>query len=301
MSPSLLHKVCRALTDLPRSLRPTPHPRLIMTLLVKNEEEMLEQNLLFHKRMGVDGFIITDNNSTDRTPQIIEKYRQRGWVVEVIKELRTDYAQKQWVDRMVWLAKTKYGADWVINADADEFWLPNSRDFKAVFSSIRGNILLCGMRNVYPEEGKPWTEWGNTVHPIKNCQDYDLPLYHVFGEQKNKVAHRTDGYLQISMGNHKVAMFPSRKREGLITIYHYNVRTKAAFIEKMVKGGRTIEQRKSRHGGRHWRHFYQLYKEGRLEEEYDRIIGRTQYDRLISEGFICKDNPLPALFQDCPE
>lgn len=49
-----------------------------MTLLVKNEEGMLEENLQFHKAMGVDGFIITDNNSTDSTPDIIRKYKQKG-------------------------------------------------------------------------------------------------------------------------------------------------------------------------------------------------------------------------------
>ena len=39
---SLLTKTLRCLADLPRSLRSTPRPRLIMTLLVKNEALMLE-------------------------------------------------------------------------------------------------------------------------------------------------------------------------------------------------------------------------------------------------------------------
>ena len=64
-------KILRALADLPASFRRTRKPRLVMTLLVKNEEDMLERNLCFHKRMGVDAFIVTDNNSTDRTPEII--------------------------------------------------------------------------------------------------------------------------------------------------------------------------------------------------------------------------------------
>ena len=90
-----------------------------MTLLVKNEEELLEKNLLFHKAMGVDAFIVTDNNSADGTYGIIEKYRRKGWVVDVIRETATGYEQKEWVDRMIWRAKTSFGADWVINADAE--------------------------------------------------------------------------------------------------------------------------------------------------------------------------------------
>lgn len=79
-----------------------------MTLLVKNEEELLEQNLIFHKQMGVDGFIVTDNNSTDHTPDILRKYKELGWIKEIIQEPATDYRQKKWVDRMVWCAKTVF-------------------------------------------------------------------------------------------------------------------------------------------------------------------------------------------------
>ena len=60
---SLLHlgtKFGRALLDIPSLLRPTRQPKLIMTLLVKNEAELLAQNLRFHRAMGVDAFIITD-------------------------------------------------------------------------------------------------------------------------------------------------------------------------------------------------------------------------------------------------
>ena len=114
----MMRKIGYALVEIFKTFRRISSPRLIMTLLVKNEEDMLEENLRFHKAMGVDGFIITDNNSTDRTPEIIEKYRQMGWVKEVIQETATNYEQKAWVDRMIWKAKTRYGADWIINADA---------------------------------------------------------------------------------------------------------------------------------------------------------------------------------------
>ncbi len=38
--------------------------KIIMTILVRNEENIIEENVLFHKAMGVDGIIITDNCST---------------------------------------------------------------------------------------------------------------------------------------------------------------------------------------------------------------------------------------------
>ena len=94
MSLYLLKKIGLAIVESYKSFCKTPSPKLIMTLLVKNEEDMLEKNLQFHKAMGVDGFIITDNNSTDCTLNIIRKYQEKGWILEYIEETGTNYQQK---------------------------------------------------------------------------------------------------------------------------------------------------------------------------------------------------------------
>lgn len=271
-------------------------PRLIMTLLVKNEEDMLEENLLFHKAMGVDGFIITDNNSSDRTPEIIRKYKEKGWIVEAIEEKATDYQQKKWVDRMIWKAKSVHKADWVINADADEIWYAPSDDLKTELVSSRANVLTCEMKCVYPEEGKPFWQWGQTVEVVNDLERYNLSRYSLFARQNKKVIHRTAGYIQISMGNHKVTMFPKKVEKSNIHIYHYNIRGKKPFLEKMINGGRQLEQNPKKHGGRHWRYFYQLYKEGLLEAEYDKVIGTASFDQLKQDGFIRTDTTIPEWF-----
>lgn len=79
-------KTLRALSEVHRCFCRPRNPRLIMTLLVKNEEAMIERNLQFHKQMGVDGFIVTDNNSSDGTMRILEMYKQKGWILEIIEE-----------------------------------------------------------------------------------------------------------------------------------------------------------------------------------------------------------------------
>ena len=66
-----------------------------MTLLVKNEAELLETNLRFHHAMGVDAFVVTDNGSTDATPDIIRRYVEKGWIVAHIVEPDTGYHQKE--------------------------------------------------------------------------------------------------------------------------------------------------------------------------------------------------------------
>lgn len=100
MTHSLVYKIARALLDLPFTLHRPRRPHIVMTLLVKNEEQMLAQQIEFHHALGVDHFIVTDNNSTDGTPDIIRRYQEKGWVVDVIEEHATDYEQKAWVDRI---------------------------------------------------------------------------------------------------------------------------------------------------------------------------------------------------------
>ena len=258
---------------------------------------MLVRHLEYHHAAGVDGFIVTDNNSTDRTPDILRHYQAKGWVLEIINEPGTDYAQKQWVDHMVWKAKTQYGADWVVNADADEFWYHPGGCLKEALVSTRANVLACEMRSVYPEENRPWTEWDKTVRYVADQAAYGLSPYSVFERQNKKVIHRAAGYLQISMGNHKVAMLPKREERSDIVVWHYNVRGRSQFMAKMINGGRQLEQHKGRHGGRHWRYFYALYKEGKLEAEYERVIGTATLSSLEADGYVVKDNVMPEIFK----
>ena len=292
MTHSLVYKIARALLDLPFTLHRPRRPHIVMTLLVKNEEQMLAQQIEFHHALGVDHFIVTDNNSTDGTPDIIRRYQEKGWVVDVIEEHATDYEQKAWVDRMVELARAKHHADWIINADADEFWLPACGSFPELLKDTRANVLAGELHSVLPEESKPWQEWTQLVRYVDDYEAYGLSRFSIFERQNKKVLHRSRGYLQISMGNHKVSMLPHIEHRADITIFHFNVRGREQFMQKMINGGKQLEQHKGRHGGRHWRYFYKLYKEGKLAEEYDRVVGTHVRDRLLSEGYIYEDTRL---------
>ena len=41
---------------------------------------------------------------------------------------------------MARMAASEYGADWVINNDADEFWLPNKSTIRETLSSLSDDI-----------------------------------------------------------------------------------------------------------------------------------------------------------------
>src|SRR3954451_22588655 len=81
--------------------------RLVMALKVRDEGDILESNLRFHHALGVDHFVVTDNGSTDETPEILRRYEEAG-LAHVISEPGTDYkaAGAGWLTQMARLAAT---------------------------------------------------------------------------------------------------------------------------------------------------------------------------------------------------
>ena len=113
---------------------------LVMTLLARDEIDVVDAWLAFHLNAGVDLVIATDNLSQDGTTEVLEEYARSGHV-HLIREPGEDLRQDEWVTRMARLAATQYSADWVINSDADEFWWPRgaslSRGARRRPSSVR--------------------------------------------------------------------------------------------------------------------------------------------------------------------
>jgi len=96
--------------------------KIVMTLMVRDEVDILRAMLDHHLAEGVDFFIVTDNGSFDGTTEVLREYQDRG-----VLELRSDpihrKQQAPTVTAMARDAYSIYGADWVLNADADEFWV----------------------------------------------------------------------------------------------------------------------------------------------------------------------------------
>ena len=57
--------------------------KIVATLLAKDEEDIIAQNIEHHINQGVTDFIVTNNRSKDHTRTIVEKYPE---VKEIIDE-----------------------------------------------------------------------------------------------------------------------------------------------------------------------------------------------------------------------
>jgi glycosyltransferase involved in cell wall biosynthesis len=231
----------------------TPRLRLAMTLVTRNEADILERFLEFNKAMGVDFFVVTDNGSTDRTPEILRKYEQSGWIAKTFTDMGP-YTQLSFVDRMIRYISDNELAEWVVNSDTDEFWVPLTGTLKDKLARSRANVISCRLNNVVPlDQDDPMHNILTVVKPDK----INAGKLSIFSPNYNKVIHRIKGYSLIHQGNHNVDI---RRKSVEITedifVLHYAVRSFNHFKSKFENlmreenlGDHAIEYKRRRQMG----------------------------------------------------
>ena len=180
--------------------------KLAMTLLVRDEPDILDAHLSFHLNAGVDVVIATDHRSTDGTTEILESYAREGYV-HFIRREDERIRQSEWVTQMARLAATEQGADWVINSDADEFWWPRERSLKEVLAAVPPGygVVRAVSRVFIPRPGDGWFAERMTARLALTApiNDPATPFRHVA-----KAAHRAHPDAVVLQGNHDVTGLP---------------------------------------------------------------------------------------------
>jgi hypothetical protein len=85
-----------------------------------------------------------------------------------------------------------------------------------------------------------------------------------------------------------------------IKIFHFGVRTREHFYRKICNGGSAVESNRAL-GDQvafHWRAGYQLYKEGRLDEEYRRnTLTEQELLRRLADGSVIRIDRFGPVFK----
>ena len=108
--------------------------KLVETLVVQDEAEVVDAHLAFHLNAGVDFVIATDHESNDGTAEILQSYEREGFL-RLIRETG-EAREAEWRTGMARLAASEHSADWVINSGVDEFWWPRGESLKDVLAPI---------------------------------------------------------------------------------------------------------------------------------------------------------------------
>src|SRR4051812_29880366 len=264
--------------------------KLVMTLLARDEADIVDENLKFHLNAGVDFVVAMDNLSRDGTTDILESYARDGHL-HLIREDGEYLRQADWVTRMARIAATEHGADWVIHGDADEFWWPRGESLKDVFASIptRYGVVRALLRHFVPRPdgdddfAERMTVRTSTAAPINDPRSLYRPNL--------KVIHRADPTVTVSIGTQRLvdsALVPLRGWYP-IEFFHFPVRS----LEQCERKYGYQQTGPGETPSPYYDRVRQLIAEGRVQELYDSlVVDDAALERGLQDGTLVIDTRL---------
>ena len=276
---------------------------LAMTILCRNEVDIIGANIKTHAKLGVDKFVVMDNGSTDGTREVLAELSQH-YDVTIIDQPSQTYQQALWMKQLAQKAR-QLGANWVISNDADEFWLPKEtgkslKDYLSHKDSVvtvqKSNVLLTEQaltdhfhfsdlttRVQYPIQ--------YPVEARKNEQNISI----FFNPTPAKVIINPNGFIKISGGNHRakhIGKWLTAREEQGVRVYHYPVRSWTHF-EESIKHRRELLKNPNAKMGQHYRRWVQLLEQDKLYQEYERFVIKNEEKPTLEKYGLIVEDTLP--------
>jgi hypothetical protein len=287
-----------------------------MVLMVRDEADIIEDNLRYHRAQGVDFFVVGDNGSTDGTVEILERHERAG--ILRLERIEGDWqgVQTGGQTRIARIAG-EMGADWVIHNDADEFWWPLAGNLKQALAEVpdrfgmvlaprtefvarpdgpgtfaeRLTVREVGFRRPPRTAHRPHpqvTLW--TSHPIDVWVDRGgTPREGLVGKpaMRQQARHVEETELDLVLA----PRFP-------VGIYHFPLRSFEQYRRKIEVAA---INKWFRHDAES-RAVEEAYEAGRLDEVYRRLaLDDAQVQAGIGDGWLTEDTRFRDYLRACPE
>ena len=242
-----------------------------MTLMVRDEVDVIAAMVEHHLAQGADLIIATDNGSVDGTAEVLRRYAELG-VLELHHDPVFRKQQHAVVTRMARAAFTEHAADWVINADADEFWVPNDKrlTLRSAFESIPLSLATfdAPVTNLVGPPALRGSGIERSLWRDKRSPD-QLHAVGIFAQPTEDAVHRGDAEVRVSQGNHKVSLKSTGRPDDAfaIEVLHLPWRSWTQYERRVTNTGRSYEANPDLHPSRnhHVMTDYRRWQAGRLE------------------------------------
>ena len=264
---------------------------IAVVMMVKDEADIIGQNLDWLYFLGIRKFVIIDNESKDGTSDILTAFRQGHIdlemlvvfdpIVRLIQSEKTTGAFQFAIN--IWPS-----CKWVFPIDADEFLIPQ-RGFQPLheLGAEFDGIILPKVNHFILRGDDPGSEVGKSPFgrmPLRTGK-WALPP---------KIALRANATYQISQGNHKIlrtdGVASRYAQAGAADMFYreYQVRNYQHFRTKVTNGGKAIREAMAatgrQLGGAHWLNWYELYLAG--GDEALRALFERDFQRNIGDGLV---------------
>lgn len=224
--------------------------------MVRDEEDVIGHSVLHLVNQGLDGVIVADNLSTDRTSEVLQEVARGNPNVYVGTDSMPEYFQARKMSHLAHLAH-RAGAEWVILFDADEFWFAQNTSVADFLRGVSGHSVV----NCYMYDGRPTTSQGIGLSDDNGLMRLDSQ------SSMKKVAIRPDGWVWVNGGNHEAADLPGGRTDGLLGV-HLPRRTFEQFNRKVTQGSKNIPTHDSvpENFGNHWKASASLNSSQRIDQ-----------------------------------
>ncbi|MFN5541581.1 MAG: glycosyltransferase family 2 protein [Betaproteobacteria bacterium] len=269
--------------------------------MVKDEEDIVFYNLLWHYALGLRKFFLIDNLSTDGTLEQIKLFERQfdDAQVFILHDPVVAHYQGRKVTGACRFAMSLWEKlEWIILTDADEFLCPKQplyRIFRDTPPSIDAIVAPKSFYNLVSGDSMDDDDlfFRRIVHRT--------PVMHI----SSKVIMRAHAQFTVSQGNHHLFAQDGKEITNYsssldLTYREFRMRSHAQHKKKVVNGGMAVAAAKQQGfmqvGGEHWEEVYILYlKEGdaglrrHFEKCVDRSTGRRNlFDPLPLDKVIAK-------------
>lgn len=261
--------------------------KIVMTLLVRDEADIIRDNIEFHLNHGVDFIVAMDNHSIDGTTDILREYEKIG-KLQYLYEPSDNYLQDIWVTRLAREAFLKHSADWVINGDADEFYVALNGTLKTVLASISPVINVVSIKRhdmvpiFRPQKQSPILEM-----TYRKQESKEWVLGHPLVD---KVIHRGVPDITVARGGHSVqsGFITQTSACSEIITFHYPIRSLEQFQMKVKNVG--SGRKKNNLTGSRYDQWYSALLDGKLRDIYlNYQLDSQQIKEQLSSGNIIED------------
>jgi len=283
-----------------------------MVYKVRDEADIIEDNLRFHLAQGVDFFIVVDTGSVDGTIEILERYEGAG-ILRLERTIGGIHDMKRGGEEGITRIAGEMGADWIVHNDADEFWWPAAGNLKETFEAIPeefGMVLA------------PRTEF--VMRPGEGPFADRMTVREARFRRPAKSAHRPSDRISLR-GPHPVEIWAGEPYRGLVGkpvlrteaehreddplelviaptfpvgVLHFPFRTFEQY-RRRAEIARDNGQLQRNEAGRAVR---KALEGGSLEEIYDRLtLDDEEVAKGIEEGWLVEDTSFCDYLAACPD
>ena len=219
--------------------------KFVVTVMVRDEVDIVALMVEHHLAQGADLIIATDNGSVDGTAEVLQRYADLG-----VLELHHDpvFRKQQFavVTKMARRAFTEHGADWVINADADEFWVPRDRSLtlRAALEATPTSLATFTVP-VTNLVGPPAIRGSGVDRSLwRDVRSLDqLQAVGIFAQPTPDSIHRGDPAIVVSQGNHFVSLASNGEPDDRysLEVLHLPWRSWLQYERRVLNTGRSYE------------------------------------------------------------